>query len=162
MGGLRHKGKTLLGVVNKLFVFKSLLTTSTNGLPLQKAAAIQMLTTIWRVIRSNLLFLLKFSQLYWNCCWWSSNGLLPQIKPQPNSCQNPIIDYLFQPSDRCRTPPWPLLLPQQPLNSTNRLPLRPLTYKNPWTRGSAGVQPPWELGVHYQVCTLHFLVIKQV
>jgi len=63
-GCLRQKGKTLLGVVNKLFVFKSLLTTLNNFLPLQKAAAIQMLTTIWRVIRSNLLFLLKFSQLY--------------------------------------------------------------------------------------------------
>ena len=37
MGGkvcLRHKGKTLLGIVNKLFVFKSLLTTSRNVLPL--------------------------------------------------------------------------------------------------------------------------------
>ena len=67
MGGkvcLRHKGKTLLGIVNKLFVFKSLLTTPSNVLPLQKAAAIQMLTTRWRVIRSNLLSLLKFSQLY--------------------------------------------------------------------------------------------------
>ena len=29
---LRHKGKTLLGIVNKLFVFKSLLTTSSNVL----------------------------------------------------------------------------------------------------------------------------------
>ena len=28
---LRRKGKTLLGIVNKLFVFKSLLTTSSNG-----------------------------------------------------------------------------------------------------------------------------------
>ena len=74
----------------------------------------------------------------------------------------PIINFLVRPSDRCRTPPWPLLPPQQPLNSTNRLPLRPLTYKNPWTRGSAGVQPPWELGVHYQVCTLHFLINIQV
>ena len=37
MGGkvcLRHKGKTLLGVVNKLFVFKSLLTTLSNVFPL--------------------------------------------------------------------------------------------------------------------------------
>ena len=37
MGGkvcLRCKGKTLLGIVNKLFVFKSLLTTSSNVLPL--------------------------------------------------------------------------------------------------------------------------------
>ena len=37
MGGkvcLRCKGKTLLGVVNKLFVFKSLLTTPSNVLPL--------------------------------------------------------------------------------------------------------------------------------
>ena len=36
MGGkvcLRCKGKTLLGVVNKLFVFKSLLTTPSNVLP---------------------------------------------------------------------------------------------------------------------------------
>ena len=36
MGGkvcLRHKGKTLLGVVNKLFVFKSLLTTPSNVSP---------------------------------------------------------------------------------------------------------------------------------
>ena len=31
---LWHKGKTLLGIVNKLFVFKSLLTTSSNVLPL--------------------------------------------------------------------------------------------------------------------------------
>ena len=31
---LRCKGKTLLGIVNKLFVFKSLLTTSSNVLPL--------------------------------------------------------------------------------------------------------------------------------
>ena len=31
---LRCKGKTLLGVVNKLFVFKSLLTTTSNVLPL--------------------------------------------------------------------------------------------------------------------------------
>ena len=30
----RCKGKTLLGIVNKLFVFKSLLTTSSNVLPL--------------------------------------------------------------------------------------------------------------------------------
>ena len=42
---LRHKGKTLLGMISKLFVFKSLLTTPSNILPLQKAAAIQMLTT---------------------------------------------------------------------------------------------------------------------
>ena len=37
MGGkvcLRCKGKTLLGIVNKLFVFKSLLKTSSNVLPL--------------------------------------------------------------------------------------------------------------------------------
>ena len=37
MGGkvcLTYKGKTLLGVVNKLFVFKSLLTTPSNVLPL--------------------------------------------------------------------------------------------------------------------------------
>ena len=36
MGGkvhLRCKGKTLLGVVNKLFVFKSLLTTPSNVSP---------------------------------------------------------------------------------------------------------------------------------
>ena len=36
MGGkvcLRYKGKTLLGDVNKLFVFKSLLTTPSNVLP---------------------------------------------------------------------------------------------------------------------------------
>ena len=36
MGGkvsLRYKGKTLLGVVNKLCVFKSLLTSPSNGLP---------------------------------------------------------------------------------------------------------------------------------
>ena len=32
---LRCRGKTLLGIVNKLFVFKSLLTTSSNVLPLQ-------------------------------------------------------------------------------------------------------------------------------
>jgi hypothetical protein len=50
---LRHKGKTLQGIVNKLFVFKSLLTTPSNVLPLQKEAAIQMLTTRWGVIRSN-------------------------------------------------------------------------------------------------------------
>ena len=31
---LRCKGKTLLGIVNKFFVFKSLLTTSSNVLPL--------------------------------------------------------------------------------------------------------------------------------
>ena len=31
---LRCKGKKLLGVVNKLFVFRSLLTTSSNALPL--------------------------------------------------------------------------------------------------------------------------------
>ena len=31
---LRRKGKTLLAIVNKLFVFKSLLTTSSNVLPL--------------------------------------------------------------------------------------------------------------------------------
>ena len=31
---LRCKGETLLGVVNKLFVFKSLLTTPSNVLPL--------------------------------------------------------------------------------------------------------------------------------
>ena len=54
----------LLGIVNKVFVFKSLLTTSSNVLPLEKVAAIQILTTQWRVIRSNLLSLLKFSQLY--------------------------------------------------------------------------------------------------
>ena len=60
---LRHKGKTLLGIIIKLFVFKSLSTTPSNVLPLQKAAAIQMLTTQWRVIRSNLLSLLKFSKL---------------------------------------------------------------------------------------------------
>ena len=62
MGGkvcLRHKGKILLVVVNKLFVFKSLLTTPSNVLLLQKAAAIQMLTTRWRVIRSDLLFFQK-------------------------------------------------------------------------------------------------------
>ena len=66
MGGkvcLRHKGKTLLGIVNKRFVFKSLLTTPSNVLPLQKAAAIQTLTTRWRVIGSNLLSFLKFSRL---------------------------------------------------------------------------------------------------
>ena len=37
MGGkvcLRCKGKTLLGIVNKLFIFKSLLTTPSNVLPL--------------------------------------------------------------------------------------------------------------------------------
>ena len=37
MGGkfcFRHKGKTLLGIVNKLFVFKSLLTTPSNVLSL--------------------------------------------------------------------------------------------------------------------------------
>ena len=37
MGGkvcLRRKVKTLLGIVNKLFVFKSLLTTASNILPL--------------------------------------------------------------------------------------------------------------------------------
>ena len=37
MGGkvcLRCKGKTLLGDVNKLFVFKSLFTTPSNALPL--------------------------------------------------------------------------------------------------------------------------------
>ena len=32
---LRHKSKTLLGIVNKFFVFKSLLTTSSNVLPLR-------------------------------------------------------------------------------------------------------------------------------
>jgi hypothetical protein len=31
---LRCKGKTLLGIINKLFVFKCLLTTSSNVLPL--------------------------------------------------------------------------------------------------------------------------------
>jgi hypothetical protein len=48
MGGkvcLRHKGQTLLGIVNKRFVFNSLLTTPSNVLPLQKAEATQMLTT---------------------------------------------------------------------------------------------------------------------
>ena len=38
MGGkvyLRCKGKTLLGIVNKLFTFKSLLTTPSNVLPLR-------------------------------------------------------------------------------------------------------------------------------
>ena len=38
MGGkvcLRCKSKTLLGIVNKLFIFKSLLTTFSNVLPLQ-------------------------------------------------------------------------------------------------------------------------------
>ena len=37
MGGkicMRHKDKTLLGIVNKLFLFKSLLTTPSNVLPL--------------------------------------------------------------------------------------------------------------------------------
>ena len=48
---LRHKGKSLLGIVIKLFVFKSVLTTPSNVLPLQKAAAIQMLTTQWRVYK---------------------------------------------------------------------------------------------------------------
>ena len=41
----------MLGIVNKPFVFKSLLTTPSNVLPLQKAAAIQMLTTQWRVYK---------------------------------------------------------------------------------------------------------------
>ena len=49
--------------VNKLFVFKSLPTTPSNVLPLQKATAIQMLPTRWRVVRSNLVSFLKFSQL---------------------------------------------------------------------------------------------------
>ena len=31
---MRHKDKTLLGIVNKLFLFKSLLTTPSNVLPL--------------------------------------------------------------------------------------------------------------------------------
>ena len=37
MGGkvcFRRKGKTLLGIVNKLVIFKSLLTTPSNVLPL--------------------------------------------------------------------------------------------------------------------------------
>ena len=31
---------------------------------------------------------------YWNCCPWSSNKLVPQIKPHPNSCQFPFINHL--------------------------------------------------------------------
>ena len=64
MGGkvcLRGKGKALLGIVNKLYVFKSLLTTPSNVLPLYRTATIQMLKTQWRVTKSNLLSLLKFS-----------------------------------------------------------------------------------------------------
>ena len=54
------KAKHCWAIVDKLFVFK----TPSNVLPLQKAAAIQMLMTWWRIIRSNQLSLLKFSQLY--------------------------------------------------------------------------------------------------
>ena len=49
--------------VNKLLNTKSLLTTPSNVLPLQKETAIQMLTTRWRVVRSNLLSFLKFLNL---------------------------------------------------------------------------------------------------
>ena len=52
---LRRKGKTLLGIVNKNFVFKSLLTTSSNVLPLQLSL---------KVMRSYPGYLLKSFLLY--------------------------------------------------------------------------------------------------
>ena len=70
MGGkvcLRWKGKTLLGIVDKLFIFKCLLTTPSNVLPLHLK---NILSCPWlelsmkvKVMGSNLGYLLKSSLL---------------------------------------------------------------------------------------------------
>ena len=64
---LRCKGKTLLGVVNKLIVFKSLLTTPSNVLPLHFKQTLQTKLEFsfkMKVMRSNPGYLLKSFSLY--------------------------------------------------------------------------------------------------
>ena len=67
MGGkgfLRHKGKTLLGIVNKLVVFKSLLTTSCNVLPWHFSRPWIEFSLKVKVMGSNPGYLLKSFLLY--------------------------------------------------------------------------------------------------
>ena len=64
MGGkvcLRRKGKTLLGIDNKLFVFKSLLTTSSNVLTLHLSSPFSLKV---KVMGSNPGYFLKSFLLY--------------------------------------------------------------------------------------------------
>ena len=57
---LRFKGKTLLGDVNKLFVFKCLLTTPSNVLPLQLSCPEFEFSLKMKVMGSNPDYLLKY------------------------------------------------------------------------------------------------------
>ena len=61
---LRRKGKTLLAIVNKLFVFKSLLTTSNNVLPLHLSCPLFEFSLKVKVMGSNPGYLLKSFLLY--------------------------------------------------------------------------------------------------
>ena len=64
---LRHKGKTLLCIVNKVFVFKSLLTTPSNVLPLHLSCPQFQFPLKLKVMGLNPGYLLKYCLLYyWN------------------------------------------------------------------------------------------------
>ena len=62
---LRCKGKTFLGIVNKLFVFKSLLTTTNNGLPLHLKQTFPTIRWKWldwiQAIILNLFYFTSFT-----------------------------------------------------------------------------------------------------
>ena len=61
---MRCKGKTLWGILSKLFVFKSLLTASSNVLPLNLSRPKFELSLKVKVMRSNPGCLLKSFLLY--------------------------------------------------------------------------------------------------
>ena len=55
---------------------------------------------IWK----NNQYLQRKTYLYWNCCSGPSKELVPQIKPQPKSCQYPLINCLtFLASERAES-----------------------------------------------------------
>ena len=128
MGGkvcLRCKGKTLLGIVNKLFVFKRLLTTSSNVLPLHLKQTFPLVIWIFTEgegdgIESRLPFkifstllinlYLIFSRFYkyhrqwyvWMSCLWRANNERTSWEASTNEPVERMLQTLCNRNEICR------------------------------------------------------------